>query len=110
MNFTKANGKRRVVVTGGGMLTALGKTWDEAYKTLRSGKNCIRYMQDWDRFDKMNTRLACPYTKELPNYPRKKVRGMGRVALLSLTATERAFENAGLKNEDGSLLEELHNG
>ena len=44
MNFTKANGKRRVVVTGGGMLTALGKTWDEAYKTLRSGKNCIRYI------------------------------------------------------------------
>lgn len=66
MNFTKANGKRRVVVTGGGMLTALGKTWDEAYKTLRSGKNCIRYMPDWDRFDKMNTRLACPYTGELP--------------------------------------------
>ena len=110
MNFTKANGKRRVVVTGGGMLTALGDTWDEAYKTLRSGKNCIRYMPDWDRFEKMNTRLACPYTGELPKYPRKKVRGMGRVALLSLTATEKALESAGLKNEDGSVLEELHNG
>jgi len=110
MNFKKANGKRRVVVTGGGMLTALGDSWNEALASLRSTKNCIRYMQDWDRFDKMNTRLACPYTKELPKYPRKKVRGMGRVALLSLTATEYALESAGLKNEDGSILDELHNG
>ena len=31
MTFTKPNGKRRVVVTGGGMISALGRNWDEAY-------------------------------------------------------------------------------
>ena len=110
MNFTRQDGKRRVVITGGGMLSALGDSWEEAFASLRSLKNCVVYMKDWDRFTKMNTRLACPYTRELPKYPRKKVRGMGRVALLSLTATERALEQAGLKNQDGEVTEELHGG
>ncbi len=110
MNFLRADGKRRVVVTGGGMLTALGDSWSEAYENLKSLKNKVVYMKDWDIYEGMNTRLACPYTKELPSFPRKKIRGMGRVALLSLLATERALECAQLKKEDGEILEELHNG
>ncbi|MCR5218037.1 beta-ketoacyl-ACP synthase [Treponema sp.] len=110
MTFTRPDGKRRVVVTGGGMLTALGDDWTEAFANLKSYKNKIVYMKDWDVYEGMNTRLACPYTKELPSFPRKKIRGMGRVALLSLLATERAFESAGLKDENGEIPEELHNG
>ena len=33
--WTKSNGKRRVVVTGGGMLSALGDTWEEAFARLQ---------------------------------------------------------------------------
>ncbi|MBE6354994.1 beta-ketoacyl-ACP synthase [Treponema sp.] len=110
MTFIRPDGKRRVVVTGGGMLTALGDDWTEVFENLKALKNKIIYMKDWDVYEGMNTRLACPYTKELPSFPRKKIRGMGRVALLSLLATERAFECAGLKKEDGELVEELHNG
>ena len=67
MTFTKPNGKRRVVVTGGGMISALGRNWDEAYSKLKERKNFIKYMQDWNYLDKLNTKLACPYTEELPN-------------------------------------------
>ncbi|MBQ1661203.1 MAG: beta-ketoacyl-ACP synthase [Treponema sp.] len=108
--WTKSNGRRRVVVTGGGMLSALGDTWDEAFARLQSGKNCIKYIEDWDRFELINTRLGCPYEKELPHFPRKMIRGMGRVGLLSLIATERALISAGLKSADGELLDEVHNG
>lgn len=108
--YIRHDGKRRVVVTGGGMLSALGDDWDEVYKNLKAGKNCIVYMKDWESFPLMNTRLACPYTKPLPSYPRKKIRGMGRVALLSLVATDRALKCAGLINEDGVLNPELCNG
>ncbi len=108
--FTKENGKRRVVVTGGGMLTALGDDWQEAYAKLKAGQSCIKYIKDWDRFERMNTRLACPYEKELPKAPRKKVRGMGRVALLSLEATERALKMAGLSTAQYEVVDELHNG
>ncbi|MCR5607327.1 MAG: beta-ketoacyl-ACP synthase [Treponema sp.] len=108
--YLREDGRRRVVVTGAGMLSALGRSWEKAFAQLKSGKNCIKYMSDWERFTRMNTRLSCPYEEELPVYPRKKIRGMGRVALLSLVATEDALEMAGLKNEDGTVFEELHNG
>lgn len=114
MNYLDSKGKRRVVITGGGMLTALGEKWADVLAKLKSGKNCIKYIKDWERFDKMNTRLACPYERELPVFPRKKIRGMGRVALLSLAATEQALKSAGLKITEGEnagdIVEELHNG
>src|SRR5574344_2687318 len=110
MNFTKPNGKRRVVITGGGMLTALGRDWPTAFAQLQSGKNCIKYMKDWERYTKMNTRLACPYEEELPTFPRKKIRGMGRVALLSLISTEDALKMAGWLKEDADVIDELKNG
>ena len=34
MNFTKPNGKRRVVITGAGMMSGLGQSWDESYFQL----------------------------------------------------------------------------
>lgn len=111
MNYTKSNGKRRVVVTGAGMLTALGRDWAEASEKLKSGKNCIKHMPDWDRYTRMNTRLACPYEGEIPHFPRKKIRGMGRVALLSLVATNDALKMAGFLNaEEDDVIEELKNG
>ena len=111
MEFTKPNGKRRVVVTGGGMVSALGRDWETAYANLKTCKNKIRYMPEWERYTKMNTRLACPFDEELPSFPRKKVRGMGRVALLGLLSTHDALAMAGLLAEDGDdVIEELKNG
>lgn len=110
MIFTKPNGKRRVVVTGGGMISALGRDWESAYDNLKQCKNKIRYMTEWERFSKMNTRMACPYDGELPTFPRKKIRGMGRVALLSLVSTEDALRMAGFLTEDADVIDELKNG
>ena len=111
MEFTKPNGKRRVVVTGGGMVSALGRDWETAFKNLKECKNKIRYMPEWERFTKMNTRMACPYDEPLPSFPRKKIRGMGRVALLSLLSTQDALRMAGFLTEDGEdVIEELKNG
>nr|WP_318710517.1 beta-ketoacyl-ACP synthase [uncultured Treponema sp.] len=110
MKFTKHNGKNRVVVTGAGMLSALGRTWDEAFVKLKKKKNLIKYMKEWEYLEKMGTKLACPYTEELPKFPRKKIRGMGRVGLLSLVATDDALRMAGLVYEEGNSIEELKNG
>ena len=111
MEFIKANGKRRVVVTGGGMVSALGRDWETAYKNLKAYKNKIRYMPEWDSYTHLNAHIACPYDEELPKFPRKKVRGMGRVALLSLVSTQDALKMAGLMKEDeDDVIDELKNG
>jgi 3-oxoacyl-[acyl-carrier-protein] synthase II len=89
-------GKRRVVVTGGGIVSCLGHEWPEILKNLRAGKNFIRRIDDWAKYKGMNTQLGAPVDFAVPEFPRKKIRGMGRVALLALAATDRALAMAGL--------------
>ncbi|MCL1915771.1 MAG: beta-ketoacyl-ACP synthase [Desulfovibrionaceae bacterium] len=90
--------RRRVAVTGGGLVSALGSSWTEALEGLRRGANKVRRMEEWDRFPYMNTRLAAPVDFTPPDLPRKKMRGMGRVAQLALAATDQALRMAGLES------------
>ncbi len=90
---------RRVVVTGGSMVSALGNDWQTALKNLKAKKNFVRYMKEWDeKYPLMNTRLAVPVDFEIDKekYPRKAIRGMGRVAQMALVATDGALQDAGL--------------
>jgi len=89
---------RRVVVTGMGGLTALGHDWKTISANLRALRSGVQHMQDWERYEDLNTRLAAPVAAfELPpHYNRKTMRSMGPVALMSTRATELALEDAGL--------------
>ncbi len=95
---------RRVVITGGGIVSVLGNNWDDALKSLKACKNFVKYMSDWDeKYPLMNTRLACPidnFKLDPEKYPRKKIRGMGPVAQMALAATDSALETAGIKEGD----------
>ena len=89
---------RRVVVTGAGGITAFGEDWKTIKERFLEGKNAVKYMEEWEYFKGLNTKLAVPIENfELPaHYTRKKIRSMGRVSLLATRATEKALENAGL--------------
>jgi 3-oxoacyl-[acyl-carrier-protein] synthase II len=87
---------KRVVITGGGAVSALGNEWPDVLLHLKAGKNCVRRMAEWDQYERMNTRLAAPVEQTLPEYPRKKIRSMGRVAHLAIAATDNAMRMAGL--------------
>ena len=89
---------RRVVITGMGGVTPLGDTWESIESALREGRSGVRVMTEWDTHAELQTRLGVPVDHfETPaHYPRKMVRSMGRVALLSVRATELALEDAGL--------------
>lgn len=87
----------RVVVTGMGGITPLGEGWDDIAQSIRAGRNAIRHMDDWDRYESLHTRLGSPVTFAVPNhYPRKRIRSMGRVSLLAVRACELALQDAGL--------------
>ena len=90
---------RRVVVTGGSCISSLGMEFDDVFASLKTLKNRIVRMSDWDRYAQMNTRLASPIQYELPEYPRKKIRGAGRVAVLAIAAADKAIQCAGLAEE-----------
>jgi len=91
--------KKRVVVTGGSAITPIGNSWQEIEARLRAGKNGIVYMEDWNKYAKMNTKLAGPVSFENPGFTRKQLRGMGRVSLLACTTAEEALVMAGLKDD-----------
>jgi len=92
---------KRVVVTGMGGVTALGDQWDSIESSLRAGRNAVRRMPEWDFYDALHTRLACPIPGfAMPaHYPRKKSRSMGQVALLAVRASELALSDAGLLDD-----------
>jgi len=89
---------KRVAVTGMGGVTPLGHDWTSIEARLRSRTNAVRVMEAWDRFPDLFTRLGVPVVDfQVPDYyPRKLLRSMGRVALLSVRATEHALADAGL--------------
>jgi 3-oxoacyl-[acyl-carrier-protein] synthase II len=91
-----ANAKRRVAVTGGGAVSSLGNDEETIFKSLKEGKNATRRMEDWVKYSQMNSILAAPVDFVMPDYPRKKIRGMGRVGQLALVATDNAIKLAGL--------------
>jgi 3-oxoacyl-[acyl-carrier-protein] synthase II len=57
-------------------------------------------MQDWEKYQGLNTRLGAPVEFAKPeHYSRKQVRSMGRIALMATRATELALIDAGLLND-----------
>lgn len=88
---------KRVVITGMGGTTALGHDWEQIEARLRAGRNAVRTMPEWDYFEALNTRLACPVDDfTVPAWPRRLTRSMGRVAQLAVAASEHALRDAGL--------------
>jgi len=92
---------KRVVVTGMAGITSLGDNWEKIEDRLRQGRNAVRRMPEWDCFETLNTRLGAPIDDfRVPDhYPRKIVRSMGRVSLLSVRACEMALASAGLLDD-----------
>ncbi len=93
---------RRVAVTGMAGISPLGNDWPSVERQLRSCRNAVRHMPEWDIYQGLLTRLASPVASvELPpeRYTRKATRSMGRVSLLACRASELALADAGLLDD-----------
>lgn len=89
--------RRRVVVTGMGVVSPLGNTVDEAFARLRRFENCVRALDELGEYTGLNTRLGCRTAFERPaHWTRKTTRSMGDVSMYALAATEQALAQAGL--------------
>lgn len=88
---------KRVVITGMAALTPIGNDWESVAARLKTQNTGIQYRQDWECYQGLNTRLAAAADFSRPaHYSRKQVRGMGRVAMMAVYASELALIDAGL--------------
>lgn len=95
--------KRRVVVTGMGVVSPLGNSVEAAFARLHEPVNCVQALAELSEYKGLNTRLACRTAFEKPaHWNRKTTRTMGDVSMYALAATEEAIAQAGL---DEALLQ-----
>lgn len=89
---------KRVVITGIGGISALGRDWSTIKTAFRKGTNAVKIMSEWDCYTELNTRLAAPIQDfTIPDHwSRKQRRSLGRVSQLCVAAAEDALTDAGL--------------
>ncbi|MHA6198451.1 beta-ketoacyl-ACP synthase [Pseudomonas wadenswilerensis] len=92
---------KRVVVTGMAGITSLGSDWATIAGNFAANRSGIRRMDEWDRFEELNTRLAGPVDDfAVPSsWTRKQLRSMGRVSRLAVAASQNALLDAGLLDD-----------
>ena len=93
----------RVVITGCGVVSALGMTRDELFQRLLAGHSAIRTMPEWELRDATGELLAAPV--ELPrerllSLDRKLRRSMASVAVFAALAAGAAIAESGLSSEE----------
>jgi len=99
---------RRVVITGVGLNSPLGNSYEELYEALKNSECGIEYIKEWDNIANLSTKVAGVVKDvDLKSIPRKFRRSMGRVAQLSAISTSQAIEDANLSQE---LLSSKHCG
>jgi 3-oxoacyl-[acyl-carrier-protein] synthase II len=90
--------QRRVVVTGLGLICAVGNTAPEVWANLLAGKSGMAPITAFDTTD-----FSVTFAAEVKNFDalnfveKKEARKMGRFIHLALAATQEAMESSGLK-------------
>lgn len=88
---------RRVVVTGMGIVSALGHTVEAAFERLHTFENCVTAIPDLATYKGLNSHLGSLANFQKPSHwNRKTTRTMGEVSMYALAATEQAVTQAGL--------------
>ncbi|MEX0908104.1 MAG: beta-ketoacyl synthase N-terminal-like domain-containing protein, partial [Gemmatimonadota bacterium] len=90
--------RRRVVVTGMGMLTAVGNDLSSSWKALNEGRSGGGPITQFDATDDFDVRIAAEVKGFEPDryLDRKEAKRMDRFAQLAIAASEEAVRQAGL--------------
>ena len=93
---------KRVVVTGMGLVSALGNDLDSAYNRLHVYKNAVEQSDDLKQIRGLNAHIIAPVKDFIVpgHYTRKVLRTMGPVSIMAVYASEKALTDAGLLNDD----------
>lgn len=112
MSRRPINPNRRVVVTGMGLICAVGHTTPEVWRNLQAGKSGVASITHFD-----TTNFACTIAAEVKNFDplnfieKKEIKKMGRFIHLALAASDEAMKMCGLQvTEENSTRVGVHIG
>ncbi len=93
---------KRVVVTGMGLVSALGNDLNSAYNRLHVYKNAVEESEDLKQIRGLNAHIVAPVKNfTIPeHYNRKVLRTMGPVSIMAVYTAEQALIDAGLLNDE----------
>jgi 3-oxoacyl-[acyl-carrier-protein] synthase II len=98
--------KKRVVVTGFGVVSAFGNTPGDLFEHILHGHSAVKLMPEWNRvqpyIDKPYLGVAAPINNAETfekMIERKFRRSMGRLSVFAATAAKAAVENSGINND-----------
>lgn len=93
---------KRVVVTGMGLISALGNDVKSSFERLHVYKNAVESLDSLREIKGLNTCLAAPIKNfEIPShFNRKVLRTMGPVSVMAVVASENALRDADLLDND----------
>ena len=93
--------KRRVVVTGLGLVTPVGNSVEVTWAALSAGKSGADYIKKFDA-EKFPVRFACEVKdfNPLDYVEKKEARKMGAFIQYAIAASQEAVDNSGLKITD----------
>jgi 3-oxoacyl-[acyl-carrier-protein] synthase II len=90
--------KRRVVVTGLGLICGVGNSTEEVWKSLLAGRSGVARITGFDA-----SNFACQIAAEVKNFDplhyieKKELKKMGRFIHLAIAASDEALKMSGLK-------------
>lgn len=93
--------KKRVVITGLGVISPLGNDRDTFWENIKKGTCGIDFIESFDTKDH-KVKIAAEVKDFNPKdyMDRKEVRRLDRYAQFGLAAAKQAFDHAGLRKED----------
>src|SRR3989441_11366160 len=92
---------RRVVVTGIGLICAVGNTTEEVWRNLLAAKSGVARITHFD-----SSSFACQIAAEVKNFDplqfidKKELKKMGRFIHLAMAAADEAMKSSGLQVTD----------
>lgn len=94
-------GLRRVVITGLGAITPLGKTVESYWQGLADGVSGCDYIKQFD-VTKFKTRFACEVKDFDPTHylDKKEARKLDRYCQFALVASDQAVQDAGISKDN----------
>ena len=93
---------KRVVITGMGLISALGNDLDSAYNRLHTYKNAVEGKPELKEIRGLNAHIVAPVKNFVipEHYNRKVLRTMGPVSIMAVRASEMALIDANLLNDE----------